>query len=245
MTRMQAIGMGVAGALALLVMSCAADEGETSRAYTPPCGPSNCTGCCNAADQCITTPSASFCGRHGAYCVSCGPGQSCSLGTCVDDVCSPSNCAGCCQNGQCVSGDLESACGTGGIECSICKANESCVTGACVASSVCDANNCGNGCCIKGVCMPGRTGEACGKGGIQCEQCSEAQQCEDQVCRATVCDADSCKNGCCYQGKCMAGTSAGACGTGGVPCKKCSDGEQCPKGSCVTVTCDASTCSGC
>lgn len=46
------------------------------------CGPSSCTGCCDAAGACVTGSSNLSCGASGSTCASCPLGQNCVLGQC-------------------------------------------------------------------------------------------------------------------------------------------------------------------
>lgn len=48
-----------------------------------PCGPGNCTGCCDASGMCQSLASSTACGSNGAACVQCPAGQSCSFGACT------------------------------------------------------------------------------------------------------------------------------------------------------------------
>ncbi|MGV3625878.1 MAG: hypothetical protein ACO1OB_34025, partial [Archangium sp.] len=52
---------------------------------TPPeedCGPSNCTGCCDASGQCQSGLSGTACGQAGSMCVQC-PSNQCFAGACL------------------------------------------------------------------------------------------------------------------------------------------------------------------
>lgn len=50
----------------------------------PPCGPSNCSGCC-AGESCVPGVSTAACGAGGAQCASCTADFSCAAGSCVQD----------------------------------------------------------------------------------------------------------------------------------------------------------------
>lgn len=52
---------------------------------TAPCGPSSCTGCCDADGRCNSAPTNLACGAQGAECVACGLGQSCFSGFCTSN----------------------------------------------------------------------------------------------------------------------------------------------------------------
>jgi hypothetical protein len=52
----------------------------------PPCGPSNCAGCCNAQGVCVGGNSASACGAGGGACVAC-PSVPNGYGACSAGVC--------------------------------------------------------------------------------------------------------------------------------------------------------------
>ena len=52
-------------------VSCMPMGGGTDGGVTAPCGPANCSGCCNASGQCVAGTSNSACGTLGAACAVC------------------------------------------------------------------------------------------------------------------------------------------------------------------------------
>lgn len=100
----------------------------------PECGPSNCSGCCDASGTCISSPgspTAAACGGRGGLCEVCAKGQVCDATAlrCVmpaPEACGPSNCAdGCCVGNTCrrgVDSQSATACGRGGQACLDCTA---------------------------------------------------------------------------------------------------------------------------
>ncbi len=104
------------------------DQGMGPADLGPPCGPSNCAGCCDFFGTCRAGDSFSTCGSGGASCERCSWPESCALGVCEPRTCSatapsrgadgsddcgsagneyicdcPDNIAGCAGDGLCVS----------------------------------------------------------------------------------------------------------------------------------------------
>ncbi|MDP3231272.1 MAG: EGF domain-containing protein [Myxococcales bacterium] len=50
---------------------------------SPPCGPSNCTGCCDTTGQCQSGLTTQACGSAGAACSACSVSDTCSFGKCM------------------------------------------------------------------------------------------------------------------------------------------------------------------
>jgi hypothetical protein len=227
-------------------VACGADERcANGQCASEPCGPDNCTGCCQN-NQCIETTGDAACGSGGTVCVTCSSDEQCVAGACKAKPCGPITCAsGCCFNGACLPGTNSGACGTGGSTC------QDCAPGICenqqCKSVTCDATTCASGCCTaQGACVPGTSEAACGTGGGACKTCGNTEACKNQVCTPTssTCNASSCPNGCCdSQGNCAAGNTNSACGTGGNPCSTCGSSQACVSGKC---TCNATSCAaGC
>ena len=234
--------VGVACLALFMVMGCGA-EGTG-----PPCGPTNCVGCCDGAGNCLA-PTESNCGMNGSSCTLCLSGQKCYQGACVKEPCSTSNCTGCCQAGQCLPGNSVSACGSGGGVCYPCNTStQNCQAGKCVKRP-CGPATCGSGCCAPLGCVAGTHPLACGSGGGGCKTCKNNEKCENKKCVAEVCSSANCPSGCCdTNGKCQQGNSEFACGSGGNACISCQGGEACSGGQCkkTTITCDSSNCTtGC
>ena len=87
-------------------------------------------------------------------------------------TCSQTNCSGCCAGDQCITQTSTQACGTAGFPCVICSQGESCQYGQCIPSTKCGPSTCPNGCCKGEQCLTGNDGNACGKGGALCADCS-------------------------------------------------------------------------
>lgn len=206
----------------------------------PPCTGDNCDGCC-LDGVCVTGDVAAACGRSGVSCDSCGTGDACVGGTCVEDVsnspCGPLNCAGCCIGDTCAYGSDASACGSNGTLCVACGAGRECRDGLCApAVTGCSEASCA-GCCDDGICRPGTTALACGNGGGSCRTCRVDQICLNGSCSgaATDCGPGTC-DGCCRDGVCLDGRSLNGCGIAGAECAGCADGLACVAGSCVAPT---------
>jgi len=50
--------------------------------YPAACGPTNCTGCCDAAGKCQPGTTDADCGTGGATCTKCGSSSTCTSGKC-------------------------------------------------------------------------------------------------------------------------------------------------------------------
>ena len=102
------------------------------------CGPSNCTGCCDANGECIDAAvagtSPTTCGASGNACSACAATQTCTAGACVTPTtnkdggvdaggggCNPTSCpTGCCSGQLCLPGTTNTNCGAGGAACTAC-----------------------------------------------------------------------------------------------------------------------------
>jgi hypothetical protein len=62
--------------------ACSAGACVTNDSGTP-CGPTNCSGCCDASGACQLGTTPADCGSGGGACVLCGLGQTCSAGACT------------------------------------------------------------------------------------------------------------------------------------------------------------------
>ena len=112
----------------------AADGGSTIDAVIG-CNSSTCpSGCCNANNQCVTTPSPAACGGWGGgMCQACAAGQECNGTSCV---CTAASCPmGCCAGSACMpyASQSDMACGTGGAACAGCGAEKMCSAGICTS----------------------------------------------------------------------------------------------------------------
>ena len=169
-------------------------------------------------------------------------------------LCGPANCIGCCSNNACVTTPSSAACGSGGQQCLTCKSGEDCLFGACTKGSACGPSNCTTGCCQAGMCVLGSSNTACGKGGANCTNCTQASQtCKNRVCSggSQTCGPGKCA-GCCKAGLCLTGNTHSVCGKGGTACVNCTaSGKTCDSstGACKgggPTTCNSTNCStGC
>ncbi len=210
---------------------------------------------CIAAGLLLLVIVASGCGRTSLEPEQLDGGSVTPPNTCNAETC-PSGC--CDASGQCRLGTDTRACGTGGKLCSDCVAQ---------GFDTCDMNlkACGrtgcsdcNGCCDRRagteICRAGADGDACGRFGNDCINCSmRGRACDPSngQCGAGLCNAMNCP-GCCVGDKCLAGNENNACGQGGAQCASCSmTGQTCTSaigggGMCTgTPTCNAGNCGGC
>ncbi|CAN5352290.1 hypothetical protein BH09MYX1_BH09MYX1_10400 [soil metagenome] len=229
------------------------------------CNPSTCpSGCCDASGQCRVGGDFSACGSAGGKCEDCGASgfDFCDpdLRQCAKDLpgCDALSCpSGCCFNlngqGVCVSGSSSAACGSGGQQCADCaQAGSVCDTTVkkCAAPK-CGPQNC-KGCCAGDTCLGGSAGNACGKGGLVCNDCTSKSQTCNQTTGACdgpppTCNAQTCPSGCCQGNNCIPSSNT-TCGTAGKLCQNCTlTNGTCSSGTCVvTPTCTPQNCaSGC
>jgi hypothetical protein len=153
------------------------------------CGPSNCHGCCDPDGYCQDGVDILACGTGGVACHVC-PSEAliCSAGACLSPArrCTSSTCNGCCDaNDNCTISGI-SSCGTGGVACQDCASmNLVCAGDTCVPpfDSTCGPSIC-RGCCdFTGYCQDGVDVQACGTGGVACQDCASAN---------LVCAGNSC-----------------------------------------------------
>ncbi|MBI3184236.1 MAG: PPC domain-containing protein [Myxococcales bacterium] len=207
----------------------------------PPCGPTNCAGCCDSKGQCQVGVNALACGANGRSCTECAPAQVCQIGFCVNPTgtgggggggsgsdgglpCA-ATCAGCCtQNGSCIDpGNTEGACGWGGGACQVCTGAMQCV------SFVCRDTTCSGCTGTDGGCSAGVLDSACGTGGMKCQVCQNGSTCNG----AGVCSGGTCTGCRSPLGGCEVGNQKSLCGSGGASCQTCTGTKVCQNGSCV------------
>lgn len=229
------------------------------------CNPLTCpNGCCDSSGQCRVGSDFNACGAAGGKCEDCGASgfDYCdpNLRQCAKDLpgCDALSCpSGCCFDlngtGVCVSGSSSNACGSGGIKCADClQQGLSCdATAKKCAPAKCGPQNC-KGCCAGDVCLSGTAGNACGLGGLVCNDCSsKGQTCNSGTgqCEGPppTCNAQTCPNGCCQGNNCIPSSNT-TCGLQGKVCQNCTlSGGTCQSGACVVPpTCNSGNCaSGC
>jgi hypothetical protein len=221
-----------------------AKSGGTCSGQSPPCGISNCNGCCDIFGVCHPGNTNSYC--KGAFdagsaglCGTCS--GDCSTGTCVGgNVCFAGSCAGgggCCMpDGTCWTGGTDPEhCGESDGLCVDCGPGYLCDSsqGPPVCTIPCSPQNC-QGCCVAGVCSTGTDPTSCGTGGALCVTCASGQSCIGGTCIAlTQCGSTLCAGCCDNSDVCHTGTGDTACGTGGLGCQDCATGNQtCKAGAC-------------
>lgn len=204
-----------------------------------PCGPGNCTGCCDSNGACVEGTLLSACGRDGGMCSTCP--VLCVAGQC--ETCSAANCNGCCRNGRCEPGGTTASCGSNGSACRSCVPGQRCENGGCIHWDGCFAQICPDGCCHPQpqFCRQ-PTARTCGVAGDPCVACQEPEVCVSGVCRSADGGSDRFSDcvltcaGCCDRtGACLAGTTTSACGNAGSLCRSCArcspqsdGGGRCP-----------------
>lgn len=222
------------------------------------------SGCCDKDnnDECISPPTAYRCGILASECITCpddaicgDDGQCHSNSTqCGEGTAQPCT-DGCCNGDECVTTFTKEKCGIGGQPCRECIEGQ-CIGGTCSGCAPqCDgkcpgeSDECGgecttenatcSGCCTaEGKCVAGSLAEACGKGGIACENCTENTS-GNTICYNQVCGPPC--NGCWKEGQCLDGNKQDACGSNGEPCDDCGTSKVCSGNKCV----ETSGCPGC
>lgn len=253
------IRLAVALALALLGAACG----------TAPikCQPSNCSGCCDEAGECVGTPKQSLqaCGAGGAECRVCLPDQLCTTGRCVrnpDAGVTPADGGVGPPPGDGGPGlDAGSGGGCGGqgqLCCSgiSCALPLTCQRGFCAAPLAQDGGSCGAAsepCCQGTTCTAADT--TCQQGrcvtshdaGVARKAAGEACQadgeCLDGTCLQVGFAGGYCTRGCASATDCLAQSQCGRNPSGVGPAtvclRQCSLPGQAPGGCRSGYVCEA------
>lgn len=170
----------------------------------PPCGPSNCTGCCASADVCVPPPSTDVaCGSGGAVCDDC-VARTDGLNVCVNDRCSSgAGGSGGSGGGAGGSGGGSGGAGGGGAQC---FENMDCPDPQLFYCNT-----------VTSTCQPGcRTRADCTaavRGQYALVECSGTLgcNCDEGTCVAALCSVDGdCGTQVCRGGRCVAAPAASA-----------------------------------
>jgi hypothetical protein len=214
---------------------------------------SACRTSCSSNSDCIST--SYYCTGTGGSCqpkrnpgATCGGGNECTTGSCVDGVCCNSGSCGTCQAcnlagspGTCAnipagSGDLHGGCPTGGT---------------CGNTGTCNG---------AGACAQAASSVACG--GASCTgstytapvNCTGTGSCPTQVqssCAPYVCGTNACKTSCNSNGDCISASYyctgvGGSCQLKKDNGQSCTTGNECSNGNCVdSVCCGTASCPSC
>ena len=235
------------------------------------CTAANCAGCCDSLGLCQSGSLATACGGVGTTCQACFPGQSCSLGSCINGNNGGGNSGvGGGNSGVGGGGGQAGGTATGGGQ-----------SGQGGGASTCNSTTCASGCCQGNVCVvPGsQSSLACGSGGFACVPCGNGFSCSAGSCQtsgtgggaggggAATCNFGNCSNGCCSGTTCIPSSAqnVAGCGQGGSLCSPCLSGQSCTNGTCMTsgtgggsgagggtgtgggsvASCSAANCNGC
>jgi hypothetical protein len=201
----------------------------------PTCDRSTCTGCCDAAGECVSGTSRNFCGAGGVQCGVCATSTRCRAGACVDipdagpvdagpmlQACT----TGCRDSAQdCQPGNLPEACGADAGACVQCAPQQRCEFGRCT-SAACRG-------CIEplGACRPGNENFACGADAGLCLACTAGQTCRSGSCLVNPCSMMTCATGCCRGDLCLPPAQT-SCGLNGAACVTCLATQTCMNGMC-------------
>lgn len=234
--------LGLAGG-ALLASACGPSR--------PPCSPTTCLGCCDAAGECKSGFDNSGCGTRGNQCTTCGLGQTCVSGACT--LPNPGTGGGSGVGGGSSGGTAGGS--SGGTSGGTAGGVGGGVTGRC------DASNCGGCCDAQGQCSSGRSVASCGSNGASCLSCASTLSCvafgTGGRCENTPpvgggsaggaatgggtagggssgsCSPQTCPQGCCTAtGQCQTVPTTARCGFGGNVCMACPQRQSCVSGTC-------------
>ena len=220
---------------------CDAGAGADCEPATPAvCDLASCpTGCCDAKDQCQPGQAPANCGAGGSACqvcppgsecIECPPGQICAAERFCG--CDPASCpSGCCDftTGVCQQGLTNMVCGNFGVSCQNCAdKGEICSSQQCMPTDggIACAFNCMGCCDTNGSCSLSGSDTQCGRGGLQCVDCTKVGDvCMDGLCFGAdggqPC-SETCDNGCCDpNGNCRPGFLDTQCGGRGEACQDC------------------------
>jgi hypothetical protein len=207
-------GSGQCGAGGAACAACPQGQDCIQGVCTPAavCNSETCPSGCCAGTTCIAliNQDADQCGTDGEACAACPEGQDCIQGICAPlTVCDAETCSnGCCEGTTCVryAAQDDEQCGTEGEECAACPEGQDCALGICTPQVVCTSQNCANGCCQNGTCVPFSEQGAgvCGSNGGTCAACPAGQECIQGACTPQVTCArrnEDCTNvDCCNTG---------------------------------------------
>lgn len=221
------------------------------------CQPSNCSGCCSEAGECLgpQKQSAQACGNSGATCRVCLPDQLCVSSRCVrnPDAGVPVDDAG--------MDPIDSGTPDAGPQCG--ASGQACCSGACNLGLTCNRGVCqtptdsgvicggsGEACCngttclapytcLSNVCQlpPPDSGMAKATG----EPCQVNTECLDGLCQVFGFPNGYCTRACTTSGDCLAGTQCGRNPSGSpakVCLKQCSSPGQAPGGCRTSYVCE-------
>lgn len=249
------LGLGLAGAATLIATGCGRSEFDDDLGGAPDAAAGS-AGVAGVGGGVGGSGTGGFGGSSGGAGGAGATGGSAGTGG-VGGAPGCGPCAGCCDAaGVCRPGDDVNACGLGGVVCIDCGAiGFACNQGACEGPPPpCGPTTC-KGCCdAQGLCRFGTESDACGLGGIGCDDCAAKNEgCVDGACEGPppVCGPGNCGGCCTAAGQCVPGTSDGACGLAGAPCQSCSaSGKVCTQPgnycaffpSCGPFTCPSGCC---
>gem|GEM_PF-1677721 len=195
-----------------------------------PCGPSNCKGCCDpeigrCRDPGNTTGS---CGAKGLVCQSCGSGEKCTDGACVNP--NPAGVGGGAGGGTGGSagggmgGGAGGGAGGGGGGV---KMDAGLPYGCGPGTASACTDGCCNGTGISAICLSGTSLSSCGLDAGACVACNVAsgQKCMDRVCSGTNPPYDAGAD--LYGSPCTKDADCGALG-GKFTCKLATSSDNAP-----------------
>jgi len=221
-----------------------------------PCGPSNCTGCCDSTGTCQPGSAPGACGTAGATCTNCPTGDTCASGVCKPptSACSPACLAyQCCDSSGVCQNSVNTTCGGGSAACVDCTANgQDCGWNSYVCAAP-GTNPIGSACASDAVCVPETNsggGPDCNSswpGGYCTEPCPTSRtsnQCTDPngICAKTG-NGYLCLAGCLTDSDCGRGTQYYCEPTFGYCVPSCTTNADCqnfwgdPSGFCSAGQC--------
>jgi hypothetical protein len=216
----------------ILALAVAAGLSSACGPTTVLCQPSNCSGCCSAAGECLGPAKQSHqaCGTQGAACKACASNQFCNQGRCVldPDAGLGGGTGGGLGGGGGAGGGPGG--GTGGGAGGGCGAR---------TEPCCNGTDCFLGLtCQRGVCeLPPSDAGTCGASNQPCcanDLCNAPLTCQSAVCRLPPADAGQPKRTgepCLVDAECLDGLCQRVGFQGGYCTKACTMSTDCLAGS--------------
>ncbi len=195
---------------------------QCSSGPMPPCGPSNCLGCCTTLGGCEGGAAHDACGSSGVFCSDCAAsGQTCLVGVCApagpNSDGGRSGAAG--GAGSTAGGGATGGGATGGGATGGGATGGGATGGGATGGGATGGGATGGGATGGGATGGGATGGGSGTAG-------------GAAGGGTTCGPATCAGCCSASGTCRSGATNIECGGGGRACQACSGAQTCSAGVC-------------